>query len=545
MIIYFFGQINLLPAQPNADGQIIKIDKPGEEPKFKVELVGNAISTKDIRKGKMQRIEIICKGQKVFSDEVHRWSSKYAFAGGGRLNFLHVVGKNNENIFFNENGKLPIPGDLEISDMSGVVHSSYLQDQNYFWVLKRGSDNKSLEYRLYDFSCRPFTDFFRPGDFEYSVYNNLIIKKDGLKTLILSGQSKPLLTAKNVDYVRADYAYKTAAQFFITDTNNVEIYNIETGEKLNGFKINKVYTSIVLTDRWLMPYQIGDKIGLFSLRDLAFIPANYDGVSNMSAKYYFLARNKEKKYALCDWQGNIRSAFEYENYLEDLSEKNICLQKNNRKGVLDSTGKVIMKFEYYSIASELCWNSYLEQFIKSPCLKVKKDSTGKIALFNRNGGMMSPYKYDEVSHDKRSNYFIATAGGTKEYFYIDGSPINKNEAESNIYKSYIDGYNVAQKATAERLNRFTAKWNEIVDKTSITGYYADEKKNLFNVERTAVIKEYEKLLYKNNEMLNNINAKLTPSNRESIESNIKSINNTLSLLRNMPYDFKFTLKADK
>ena len=253
------------------------------------------------------------------------------------LFFTYIQNKNHENIKHKIDTS-PIPKITEhFKDTDMNVIGSYINSINYDSVTKEittKSNDNSIDYLVI-------------GKYGNIYQNPIEIKKDAIT---------------NDKY--GDY------ELFCDDNNRFYYLNIQNGKKSKAYKCREGFNNRDVIkyknkDKIVSDYIVlygTDNIDLFNYRDgkvtsldskiVEVYPFIYENDSNIfDSNYinYLVAKNDENKIGLIDYNGKVILDFEYDSIKNYINKDEYVACKDNKCGLIDSKGKEILKFEYDNI----------------------------------------------------------------------------------------------------------------------------------------------------------------------------------------------------
>ena len=307
--------------------------------------------------------------------------------------------------YYDRNGKCIIPANkyTDIYSLPNGVFEVVLDDKAGI-VDSLGNIKFMTKYRLLD----PAKD--EKGNWYYISY-------------LGNGKGKLSLTGKVIEEVKPTIAKKEIAS---GNFKYVEIRDVNGrygATTLDGRVIIPNEYDLIKYNHYIKNAFFLEKNGYQGCADSLgniIIPCKkYDCIINLNTKPYIKVGYRGK-YGLCDEKGNeiIRPLFDD----VEVSRGEFVVRMGIMKGLLDSTGKLLIPFEYTGIQPEITYPS------KMKTGNYEVDLFRKRGICDKNGKIIVPPHYTRTSitsfvdgnSSKKIRYYVAEDGETKGIFSIDG-----------------------------------------------------------------------------------------------------------------------------
>ena len=153
--------------------------------------------------------------------------------------------------------------------------------------------------------------------------------------------------------------------------------------------------------------------------------------SNLDFEKYVLKFEKDGKYGLIDFSGNIIANAEYDS-IESLDYKpgEILVQKDDKYGVLNSNGEIKIKIKYDSIKGDEFYNDSYSYRYTGYIVGEKTDDGYLYGYFDQDGNKVLDVSFESISrilkYDDMSSYLVVMNNGKKGLYKNDEKIIEQN-----------------------------------------------------------------------------------------------------------------------
>ena len=152
---------------------------------------------------------------------------------------------------------------------------------------------------------------------------------------------------------------------------------------------------------------------------------NYDSKQNIWFEDNLLRVEKNNKYGLIDFDGKVILECEYDSIyaLKGVTE-NIIVQKDGKLGLVNAKGQTIIKTEYNSIQT-------LEEGYKAEYLV--SNAEGKFGVISTSGTNILEPIYEEVKYLGSNEVYAVKSNGEIQLINNKGETLQKSEGEEYVY----------------------------------------------------------------------------------------------------------------
>ena len=152
---------------------------------------------------------------------------------------------------------------------------------------------------------------------------------------------------------------------------------------------------------------------------------NYDSKQNIWFEDNLLRVEKNDKYGLIDFEGKVILECEYDSIyaLKGVTE-NIIVEKDGKLGLVNAKGQTIIKAEYNNIQT-------LEEGYKAEYLV--KNSEGKFGVISTSGTNILEPKYEEIKYLGSNEVYAVKLNGEIQLVNNKGETLQKAEGEEYVY----------------------------------------------------------------------------------------------------------------
>ena len=152
---------------------------------------------------------------------------------------------------------------------------------------------------------------------------------------------------------------------------------------------------------------------------------NYDSKQNVWFEDNLLRVEKNNKYGLIDFDGKVVLECEYDEIysLKGVTE-NIIVEKEGKLGLVNAKGQTIIKTEYSSIQT-------LEEGYKAEYLV--KNAEGKFGVISTSGTNILEPIYEEVKYLGSNEVYAVKTNGEIQLINNKGETLQKSEGEEYVY----------------------------------------------------------------------------------------------------------------
>ncbi len=214
---------------------------------------------------------------------------------------------------------------------------------------------------------------------------------------------------------------------------------------------------------------------------------NYDSKQNIWFEDNLLKVEKNNKYGLIDFSGKTILECEYDSIYSLKSVKeNIVVEKEGKLGLVNSKGQTIINTEYSKI--ETLKEGYKDEYLVS-------NADGKYGIISTSGTKVLELIYEEIKHIGSNEVYSVKLEGTMQLINNKGELLQTSEGEEYIYakgENVIiskDGKMGLEKLTGEAV--IANDYEEL--KYAFSIYYIAKKDGKYGVinSNNEAVKEFE------------------------------------------------------
>lgn len=232
---------------------------------------------------------------------------------------------------------------------------------------------------------------------------------------------------------------------------------------------------------------------LFSEYSQIEVIQNYDQQNNIWYEKNCLKVKKNDKYGLIDLSGKVLLECNYDSIEPIIGiENSLITVKNDKKGLSSSTGSIIIENEYSQISA--LTNKYEDGYIV-------ENENGKLGVIGTSKKLILETEYQDIKHVYSDNTYVAKKDG--EWKIINTQNNKSNKMNYDDVQAINSEYMIVKKsnkygiASLEGEEKVAPQYEEL--KNVYQNYYIAKKDNLYGVIDTdnsvKIDFKYKKLTY--------------------------------------------------
>lgn len=265
-------------------------------------------------------------------------------------------------------------------------------DQNFYFISSKGEKAFDRVFNNYD-----------------SFVNGIALMKENDFYGAINEKGKTVIPFKYKKIKRKD------DNIFAQSDNKLAIYDI-LGKLIKEVQLAK-YSNFD-DDFYFVKFEKNGKFGLIDFNGNIVVEAKYDDIEKFEDRLITKVRLNDK-YGVIDRKGNVLLPVKYENFPIHIYKKTFIHEENEQFGLLRYDGKISIPLQYENLE----WFKFQEYLVAT-----KDDKEGLIDINNK---QILPFEFDDIKkikiyHDELvpiNDYFECTKNNTKGILDVNGKII--------------------------------------------------------------------------------------------------------------------------